>query len=334
MNHSKHPRLALLLSLSFILSAGTSAEVSYDEIVIFGDSLSDTGNKYAETGTANTPPYTDLLDFFLVADGPYTRGGLHHSNGAVWAEQFARPLDLGGVVRPALRSEGKAMNYAYGGARARLEPPIIPNSNMHLPDQVSAFLADVNYNASANPLYVVFIGGNDVFDAIMALSTDSTGGLSTVVLGNAVTSVSTEIVKLYMAGARNFMVMNVPDLGVTPAMKVADAAFPGAIAAASFFTVQYNSGLGMALDVLENSTQAPILPGINIVRVDINKAIGDIIADPEHFGLINVTDTCVTPNTPPYACRHPDKYLFWDGVHPTKATHAILAAEVERALAD
>ena len=334
MNNSKHPRLALLLSLSFIFSAGTSAEVSYDEIVIFGDSLSDTGNKYSQTGTANTPPYAELLDFFLVADGPYTRGGLHHSNGAVWAEQFARPLGLGGMVRPALRSEGRAMNYAYGGARARLVPQIIPNNNMQLPDQVGAFLADVNHDASADPLYVVFIGGNDVFDAIMALLRDYSGDLSTVVLGNAITSVSTEIVNLYLAGARNFMVMNVPDLGVTPAMKVADAAFPGAIAAASFFTAQYNFGLSMALDVLEDPTQAPVLPGINIVRVNINKAFGDIIADPEHFGFKNVTDTCVTPNVPPYACKHPDKYLFWDGVHPTKATHAILAAEVASTLAD
>ena len=90
----------------------------------------------------------------------------------------------------------------------------------------------------------------------------------------------------------------------------------------------------MALYVLEDPGQAPVLPGINIVSVDINKAIGDVIADPEHFGFINVTDTCVTPNVPPYACKHPDKYLFWDGVHPTKATHAILAAEVARALAD
>jgi outer membrane lipase/esterase len=38
------------------------------------------------------------------------------------------------------------------------------------------------------------------------------------------------------------------------------------------------------------------------------------------------------PNDPPFSCRHPERFLFWDGIHPTKAAHGILAEEAARVL--
>ena len=87
-----HPSVWLLL-LAALFPVSSGAE-TYSGIVAFGDSLTDTGNKYAITGLSNTPPY-DLLDPTLVPDGPYTKGGLHHSNGKTWVEQYAKPLGLG-----------------------------------------------------------------------------------------------------------------------------------------------------------------------------------------------------------------------------------------------
>jgi outer membrane lipase/esterase len=40
------------------------------------------------------------------------------------------------------------------------------------------------------------------------------------------------------------------------------------------------------------------------------------------------------PDVPPYACRNPDNYVFWDGTHPTKITHSIISALVATTLAD
>ena len=74
-----------LLFLSALFSASSSAN-EYSTIVGFGDSLTDTGNKYVDTGLLNRPPY-DLLNEFRVPDGPYAGGGLQHSNGATWIEQ-------------------------------------------------------------------------------------------------------------------------------------------------------------------------------------------------------------------------------------------------------
>jgi phospholipase/lecithinase/hemolysin len=103
--------LIILLLLSLLPAWAAAKQTAYDGIVFFGDSLSDPGNKFALTGLKNTPPY-DLLDAFLVPDGPYAKGGLHHSNGKTWAEQFAKAVGLGGYAGPAYRNRGKAANYA------------------------------------------------------------------------------------------------------------------------------------------------------------------------------------------------------------------------------
>lgn len=322
---TKKLNIYCLFILFLSLPALVSAEKPNNSIVIFGDSLSDTGNRYYETGIATTPPYSELLDFFLVPNGPYTRGGLHFSNGATWIEQFARPNGQGGYVGPALRNQGKASNYAYGGARARPGLEIIPNENQHLPTQVTNFLADVNYDASPDALYVIFIGGNDIFDAVYALTFDPSGATSAMVISQAIESVVTQVMTLSAVGAQKFIIMNAPDLGSTPAVKIADSLFspvPGAlIAAATAYSQAYNVGLMVYLGSV---------PGVEII--DIYSVLNDIITNPEAFGLSNSTDACIMPEQPPYTCKNPDEYVFWDGIHPTKKVHSILADVVAAAL--
>jgi outer membrane lipase/esterase len=208
---------------------------------------------------------------------------------------------------------------------------IIPNANQHLPTQVGNFLADVNGSAPPDALYVVFIGGNDIFDAVYALSFDLSGTTSTMVLEQAITSVAVEINKLAAAGATHFMVLNAPDVGLTPAVKLADAIFSAAnpavspgdvIAAATLFSMVYNGGLNAVLGSV---------PGVEIV--DIFSVFQDLVFNPQDFGLSNSADACVTPEEPPYVCKKPDSYVFWDGVHPTRVTHSIIADVVTKALA-
>ena len=347
MNNMKHPHLAFLYGLLLFIGAWSSAGFGYDGLVVFGDSLSDSGNKYVVTGLANTPPY-DLLDPFLVPDGPYTRGGLHHSNGKTWVEQYAKPLGLGGVVRPALRNTGKATNYAYGGARARDASATSPN--LHLPMQVTTFLADAGGVASADALYVIFIGGNDIApDAVFAFASSPLDGLT--IIGEAVGSIGGTIQTLYEHGARKFLVMNSPDLGLTPSLAIADQQFPGAAGLASCLSYWFNFGydvqnpqpLGCPLlpidipgldDVLDSLEAAISDPDLEIIRYDVYTRFLQLVLDPLPSDPQNGETSCVMPNVPPYACKRPDNYVFWDGVHPTKAVHSIIANEVGMLLAE
>jgi phospholipase/lecithinase/hemolysin len=56
------------------------------------------------------------------------------------------------------------------------------------------------------------------------------------------------------------------------------------------------------------------------------------VNNPPAFGLREIASPCLTPNVPPFTCDSPDEYLFWDGIHPSSATHAIIADEAAAVL--
>jgi len=51
-----------------------------------------------------------------------------------------------------------------------------------------------------------------------------------------------------------------------------------------------------------------------------------MVTTPEAFGLVNINDPCITSGRANKAvCFQPDTYLFWDGIHPTRAGHQVIA---------
>jgi outer membrane lipase/esterase len=74
--------------------------------------------------------------------------------------------------------------------------------------------------------------------------------------------------------------------------------------------------------------------GISVGIVDTYSLLDSAIANPSAYGFTNVTGSCYAG---PYtgggtACADPGQYLFWDGLHPTAAGHALIAADAEVAL--
>lgn len=285
-------------------------------IVVFGDSLSDPGNAFALVGGTNTPPDYSV-DFFLVPDQPYARGGHHFTNGATWIEQLAQSEGLAANAKPAFRgSSAGATNYAVGSARARDD-----GSQINLTHQVDRFLQDFGGAAPADALYVIEIVGNDIRDVA------ATQDLS--IIASALDAIGTNIGKLHAAGARKFLIWNAPKVAVTPAIRMADFIFPGTAAGVDFVTaVLYNPNLEALLNGL-----GATLKGIQIKRFDAYGEVAAIYGNGAAFGLSEVNAPCITPNVAPFFCQNPDDYLFWDGIHPTKAVHTILANEVAKVLA-
>jgi phospholipase/lecithinase/hemolysin len=320
---------AALAVASVTVSAG--AQAPFEGIVVFGTSLSDPGNAFALRGGTSTPPDYDMNPL-LIPNAPYTRGGHHFSDGATWVEQFARSLGLAGTVRPAYGSDGLlGTNYAVGAARACDAPG---DENVNLGDQVTAFLADSRGVAPSDRLYVIEMGGNDVRDGIVAALGVLQGGgtfqqavqAATPILACAQQAIQAAIVTLQQAGAKHFLVWTAPNPGLTPAIR---SLGPGAMQVATFLATLFNTQMLLptvkALDQASEDSDIAVLDAFSLLQ--------QITANPANFGLTNTTTACLTPSVEPFFCQAADEYLFWDGIHPTHAAHALVAHEAARVLA-
>ena len=298
----------VLTSLVFLWSSVAEAQSRHSGIVVFGTSLSDPGNAFALRGAQETPPDFTLTPLLIPAS-PYARGGHHFSDGATWIEQYARSVGLGGSVKAALATtDGIATNFAVGAARSYED-----GINFNLGRQVDTFLARAGGAAPSTALYVIEMGGNDVRDAFATYATGGNGGL---ILAQALGSIARNIQKLYRAGARDFLVWTVPNIGITPAIR---SLGPAAGGLATQVTQGFNGGLAQVIAQLSAA-----LPGATFTRLDAFGLLNEIAAAPLAFELTNVTRACVT-TVAPFHCDNPGEFLFWDGIHPTKAGHAILA---------
>jgi outer membrane lipase/esterase len=322
----------------------------FDRIVVFGDSLSDSGNLFALTGGAFVAPPAYGMDGFdsngipevvaLIPERAYESKRL--SNGLTWVELLGGALGLGRNVKPAfaLPFDPHASNFAVAGATAANLLSRDPESNpLHLSTQVAAYLGrGASSDADFDTLYVIAIGGNDVRAVFTFGTTD--------ILTEALVSVRQNITDLYRrAGARKFLVWNIPNLGGTPAFQRLQNGvapfFPGIPGIADTATaliahpdLGYNRALRDLLHFLPSG-----LPGLEIVQFDAFTRLGAVQANPRRYGLLDASTACIQPNVPPFAvsespfrCAQPDRHFFWDGIHPTRAGHAIIAFLVGKEL--
>lgn len=311
-----------LLSCVLLIPHLAKAEIQFNKVVAFGTSLTDTGNAHAFTRYSHTPPYDDLDDF-LVPETSYAIGGHHLSNGAIWIEHLTRPLGMTRFVRPAFHDQNPdANNYAVNGTRAHTLGETIT-----LADQVGAYLEKSGGTISPDTLFVFEIGSNDVRDALIAFLEASPPqdpfAAASAILQDALTQVFINISLLQTRGANQFFVMNVAPIGETPAVKGIDQFFGagGAIRSlANTLADNFNAQLQLIALGLE-------FGGAQVALFDVNSLTNDVISSPNQFGLTIVDKACLSPEAAPFKCKKPDEYFFWDGIHPTKAAHAIFAEE-------
>lgn len=293
-----------VIALTFALPLGVKANTDYDRLVVFGDSLSDPGNAYALFGMSLVPPYTDL-----VPEYPYARGGHHLSNGSTWIEQLATRTRQANSAGPALREPDVFSNYATDRTRACPEGA----SHIDLSRQVVELFLGEYGTAPSDALYVMFVGSNDVRDALVARNPS--------IIECALYSIYTNIMNLVDAGATDFLIPNVPNLGMVPAVAMqGEEAILAATEASYFFNLQLEN----ILSGIEEATYGQV----TFHRVDTFSLITKIPTT--HPGM-NVTDACIDILTG-IVCEPASSYLFWDGIHPTHAGHAILAEEAARVL--
>jgi phospholipase/lecithinase/hemolysin len=276
-----------LFLLSFLFPLKVTAQ-NYQEIYTFGDSFSDTGNVFNATNG-------------IIPSTPYFNG--RFSNGPVWVEYLASNLGL--TFNPET-------NFAFGGATTGFQNiglPILPG----LQQQINNFIT-VNQSANPNALYIVWAGTNDYINYFFNAVPNSTQTAS---------NLSVAIKSLAAVGAKDIMVVNLPNLGNFP-VTGGDQNISNLF---SSFTSAHNSSLITNLNFLRRQLN----PDINIISLDVDSLFRRIIAHPKEFGFTNVTDSCVgnlsvipiNLPTQPVDCI-PDQFLFWDQIHPTTATHGLI----------
>ena len=296
MNRYKIGSAALVF---FICSSVSGlATAAFSSVFFIGDSLSDNGNAKILLGTNTTDPWP------LIPTFPYSPSDTY-TNGPAWTDQFATSLGL--ATTPSLAGGLTGTNGAVAGARSGLRP------NVLLPfygiDQADAWINFFGGTIPLGSLWSVWVGGNDVRDASMTASL----AVAEAIVDSAVDNIETIITNLHNAGATDFLVPNVSDIGATPEAATGAYAQDG-----SALTDRFNAGLAARIALLENTL------GVNIFALDIHSAFDAILANPALFGYTNVTDSCLEIGGAGI-CGEPDEYAYWDGIHPTAAVHAGIA---------
>ncbi len=305
-----------------LLTAAWCQAASYSEAIVFGDSLSDSGNYFAIFGEVSKKPY----ETENVPSAPYAIGGHHFTNGATWVEKLTRTLHIPKSGKPSEVSPGQFRNYAVGRSRARAELLDDVFSEVNLTTQVDSFLADENGQAPDAALYIIWIGSNDVADALFATNPAD-------IMGAALLNTFTQIQRLYAHGARHFLILNMPNFALTPRVLDFVSGYPAPVQEyllqnITLASVGYNQALAGNLAYMQS-----LLPGMDVISLDVFSVMNSIVANPEVYGLQIVDEACVVPETQGHAyCSNWGRYLFWDAQHPTKEGHSIIAEQAEMAI--
>ena len=304
--------LPAVSALAVLLAAGTAGAVPYPKIYAFGDSLSDAGNIYTYLSTHGLPPEP--------VSPPYSAG--RFSNGQVWVQYLSAKAGLG-TLTPSLKG---GTDYAAGGATTGTSS--VHNANASdLPSQLSSFNTNVPKPNTAS-LFTLWIGSNDLLDILSAnLSTTATTTAVNQVLANEMTFFN----GLRKVGAKHFVVLTVPYLGLTPEVSSHGAA---ATTAGTALAKRFNTALIAKLKT------AATTYNLDVKIVDTLPLIDAAVAHPATYGFTNVNTPCwsgnLTSASSGKVCASSvagqNKYLFWDQLHPTTAGHAQIAKNVETAL--
>src|SRR5262249_39368427 len=315
--------VALLLIIAVPGPCAGQGNGTFNQIFVFGDSLSDTGNLDSKTFNLFLKPpkytaarFTDGADTTPAAKDPLYRAGGGYN--VIWHEQLAKMLGLPAASASLIK--GNKQNYAYGGATTGDKTTVVDSKfnikvdNMRT--QVDSFLG--KGNVPAKGLYILWGGGNDLRNVFYSPDNQITKLNDLTQLSRndvvdaaekAVTNIAGEIKSLIQGGATKFLWPDLPPLNQTPKFlavddeKLKDGSTIGddMAEAVNLFNNEETKQIG----ALKNQFAAK---GITIVDLDVFTAVTNIIdgtKDGNLTGYTNVTDPAYTLA----AGVNPDTYL-------------------------
>lgn len=326
----------ILCSLLFLPALCYAANIN--EVIAFGDSLSDSGNLYKATKAMG------VLDPNMPAvpkTPPYWQG--HFSNGYTWVEHLALKLGLD------LSDQTQFNDYAFGGSWVEGVTYSHESFPPNLSTQVDWYIkAHHSSAAQSTHLFTIWDGANDYLKG-----RDDVDAATTRVVSVMKQSIERLINE---AGAENFMILNLPDLGRTPYAYF----FPQLQAQLSQITLLHNNKLAdmvtelrlkyptikfMTFDIFTSFNtllNTGKINGVTFSKTNEPCYTGSYAKDDEKakqgaallksLANIDIDNNPDLKHTyyrafpmPVTVCSNQSNYVFWDVLHTTTAVNTVIA---------
>jgi phospholipase/lecithinase/hemolysin len=295
-------RLSMLFAggvIFALLSTFAWGRSPIDRFYVFGDSYSDGGNGYSMVQRPPRPPYE-----------------ARYSNGLTAVEYLAKtfgtPLRNSNEGRLPANSN---INFAVSGAWTSTKNNDAPmDGKTGLLSQVSDFeklgSSGITRFDPQTALFFIGIGINDaLFGTINGVDTAT-------IISEAVQNVEKAVRSLHKSGARHIAIGTIPNVGMSPR---AATLSPEKLAAVNSAVAGINLGYLRQSNALRSSLHA------DIFVVPWGQYYDSIISAPRAYGLMTAA-SCISraAGGAQSVCPKPEQNVFWDQLHPTTATHALV----------
>jgi len=311
--------VAIFLATPILVNAQAPV---FTQVIVFGDSLSDDGNiahRARDLVGFSYPSSNFNYSDYRFTDDTNTSPAANLYVGT-WHEQLEKTF-LGLAV--AKNSLDGGTDYAFGGATTKdgaQDRTIINNpfpfgggdftiTIDNMGKQINDYLA--SHATDPKALYILWGGGNDLFDDYSAQS-----------VTNTATRVGMLIIRLANAGARYFLVPNVPPLGAVPNSFGDPNRVAGLDQASASYRTQLSSAVGSVVSGFKGNGIT-----IHVYNLDVWLDVIRVLGQPAKYNFVNTIDSAQGQSG-----VNPDEYLFWDDIHPTTGGDHELANEANRLL--
>jgi thermolabile hemolysin len=225
--------------------------------------------------------------------GNYYNG--RYSNGPLWVEYMSTNLGFAYV---------QSNNYANSGSQS---------ADTLLAVQSLAPPAD-----AATAAFAIWSGANDFIDNVSIFSQQN-DPLWAGVISNAIYNLTNAVAILYADGARTIIVPNLPDLSKLPAANPLTTSYRTYMRGKVGL---YNTNLLQALNIIRSAR-----PDLQLSSPDLFTNFNNILASPAAYGFTKTTVGALEDSTlADKSFNGPGSdYVFWDTIHPTTKSHALIA---------
>lgn len=311
----------LILSCVFALFPQQNFAKQFNEIIAFGDSLTDVGNVAGLTRAGVSP----------VIDGYYLK--THFSDNLIWIEILANYWKLpvrttGRGSTTTLSAQPKGNTWAWGGSEAAVDsvqPPGVSEPIPNLLTEVQEYLKTNTPNN--NTLYSIWSGADNLLIG---------GKFDPKSAQKAAGIVISSIRLLADKGATNFLLFNMPNLGDTP---YAQSSYETTLAA-NAYSHYFNKDLNEGIEELKKEFNTDRKIYFVDVFTEIENVVKIVKAGQTYQAPFFVPGSAVSISDASHEGiayykekgQFPKHFLFWDDVHPTTQAHQIIAGLVIKSL--